>query len=214
MSADTGNGFKIKAEQLCKQHMPPISGLAGAIGAGGFVVARSISLAPPQAAGLAHSAAPPLPSETASRGFPGGPGGRPGRQAPAPIEKALRHRAVELWKSYCIAMSRCGGCATRGFPPSRARNGAALRLFRFVPSLRSNRAAPHAFALLSTCRLYRGSRGQSVRGGFVVARSISLAPPQAAGLAHSAAPPLPRETASRGFPGAPVVGPADKPQPP
>ena len=30
MSADTGNGFKIKAEQLCKQHMPPMSGLAGA----------------------------------------------------------------------------------------------------------------------------------------------------------------------------------------
>ena len=73
MSADTGNGFKIKAEQLCKQHMPPMSGLAGATGAEGFVVARSISLAPPQAAGLAHSAAPPLPSETASRGFPGAP---------------------------------------------------------------------------------------------------------------------------------------------
>ena len=36
MSADTGNGFKIKAEQLCKQHMPPMSGLAGAIGAGGW----------------------------------------------------------------------------------------------------------------------------------------------------------------------------------
>ena len=143
--------------------MPPISGFAGAIGAGGFVVARSISLAPPQAAGLAHSAAPPLPSETAGSGFPGAPGGRPGRQAPAPIEKALRHRAVELWKSYCIAMSRCGGCATRGFPPSRARNGAALRLFRFVPSLRSIRAAPHAFALLSTCRPSRLRDFQHIR---------------------------------------------------
>ena len=37
--------------------------------AGSFVGTSSISLAPPQAAGLVHSAAPPLPTEPASLGF-------------------------------------------------------------------------------------------------------------------------------------------------
>ena len=43
-------------------------------GRGALVAASSISLAPPQAAGLARYAAAPLPNATAALGRAGGPG--------------------------------------------------------------------------------------------------------------------------------------------
>ena len=68
--------------------MPPMSGEAGAAGVGGFVVADSISLAPPQAAELPHFVAPPLPNETAALGFVGVPRRSAVADKPQPPKKA------------------------------------------------------------------------------------------------------------------------------
>lgn len=51
-------------------------------------------------------------------------------------------------------LSCFGGCATRGFPPSRAQNRPAFAALGFLPSLRSIRAAPHAYTFL--CMHRRG----------------------------------------------------------
>ena len=51
-------------------------------------------------------------------------------------------------------LSCFGGCATRGFPPSLAQNRPAFAALGFLPSLRSIRAAPHAYTFL--CMHRRG----------------------------------------------------------
>ena len=58
---------------------------------GGFVVADAISLAPPQAAGLAHSVAPPLPGKPALLGFAGGPVSA-SPTSPRPYKRSPRHK--------------------------------------------------------------------------------------------------------------------------
>ena len=110
---------------------------------------------------------PPVPEDTMiGPGMAAVPGPAPRvgfAHKPQPMKKP-RGKSRGAWKTFITLMSRCGGCATHGFPPSRARNRAALRPFRSAPSLRSIRAAPLAFALLSTCRPYRGWRERRGRG--------------------------------------------------
>ena len=82
----------------------------------------------------AGSTTPPTPCK---------PGPAYGRPWALPIRSGVCLPYAPMGRA---SLSRCGGCATRGFPPPRARNS-CLRRLGFASSLRSIRAAPHASAL-------------------------------------------------------------------
>ena len=80
-----------------------------------------------------------------------------------------------------FVLSRCGGCATRGFPATRAQNWSASQPLGFSSSLRSIRAAPHASALrFVTLRRLRDARLPCDSGSklvcFAAPRFFVLAP--------------------------------------
>jgi len=104
-----------------------------------IVVASSISLAPPQAAGLAHCAAPPLPTKQALRGplFGGGipPAGRAVRSArrialsaesarqcrrACGLRSSLPVRPADGFRLICIfAANHCPCLGTTCHPPAK-----------------------------------------------------------------------------------------------
>ena len=115
---------------------------------------------------------------------------------------------VVLLKGGICLISRYGGCATRGFPPSQARNS-RLRRLGFSPSLRSIRAAPHAYAFrVITLRIEHtaGSTTPPTSGRPGSAYSGSWALPIRFGVCRPYAPALRASwsrcggCATRGFP--------------